>query len=556
MTPDGFHKTHMKLLTVQQMKLAEATVEAAGLSYARMMDKAGSAVAQEIARRESSLQGRNVLILAGPGNNGGDGLVAARFLHDLHARVQIFLWQPRPDTDTNFREVRERNIPIFALDDDTGLVALRGACKDADIIVDALLGTGAARPIEGTMKAMLDAVRVAVAERPSPPLIVAVDVPSGLNADTGALDPTALPADVTVTFAFPKRGHYLFPGAAAVGDLVVADIGIPSEIAGSVALDLAEPDRIAEMLPERPRNANKGTFGKVLVLAGCANYTGAAYLASMAAYRVGAGLVTLALARSLHPILAVKTSEVTFLPLPEAEPGYLSEDGLAELLDALPRYDTLLVGCGLGAHPRTRLLVQRLLAALTALPALRLVIDADGLNALASDAKWWQSLPPAAVLTPHPGEMARLSGLSVAEIESDRIGVALAKAALWQQVVVLKGAYTVIAAPDGQATINPFANPAMATAGSGDVLAGAITGLLAQGDYGETRDTLRVSETLRVSHKMSRSYSVAVCGAFVHALAGQVMTQSFGDSGMVAGDLLSALPLAIKALRQPPEADE
>ena len=414
------------------------------------------------------------------------------------------------------------------------------------------------------MKAILDAVRVAMAERPSPPLIVAVDVPSGLNADTGALDPSAVPADVTITFAFPKRGHYLFPGAAAVGDLVVADIGIPSEIAGSVVLDLAEPDRIAETLPVRPRNANKGTFGKVLVLAGCANYTGAAYLASMAAYRVGAGLVTLALARSLHPILAVKTSEVTFLPLPEAEPGYLSEDGLAELLDALLRYDTLLVGCGLGAHPRTGLLVQRLLAALPALPALRLVIDADGLNALAGNANWWRSLPPAAILTPHPGEMARLSGLSVAEIESDRIGVALAKAAAWQQVVVLKGAYTVIAAPDGQATINPFANPAMATAGSGDVLAGAIAGLLAQGDSGaavareSTAETLKVSETLRVSaiRKVARSYSVAVCGAFVHALAGQVMTQSLGESGMVAGDLLSALPLAIKALRQPSHPDE
>jgi len=519
----------MKILTAQEMRHVEALTDAAGTSYAQMMENAGSSVAQEITKR-LTVQGRTILVLVGPGNNGGDGLVAARYLHDVHANVYVYLWRSRADDDNNMRLVRERGITVLQADADAGLAALADLAQRADIIIDALLGTGIARPIEGVMKAMLNTVRAIVSMRgENRPLIVAVDLPSGLNSDTGGIDPAALYADLTVTFAFPKRGLFLFPGAAYAGDVVVADIGIPRQLARDVALDLAEPDIVARLLPTRPRDAHKGTFGKLLVIAGCVNYTGAAYLACTAAYRVGAGLVTLAVARSIHPILAAKTTEVTFLPLPEAEPGYLSADSLPIVLDAVPRYDALLIGCGLGTHPQTRQIVLDLVGQMKKVSRLPMIIDADGLNALASVADWWSATPDSAVLTPHPGEMARLSGLSMEQIAADRIGITMQHATAWAKVVLLKGAYTVIAAPSGVATINPFANPALATAGTGDVLAGTIAGLLTQG---------------------VPPYAAAVAGAYLHASAAQIVTENIGDAGMVASDLLPALPHAIRRLRR------
>jgi NAD(P)H-hydrate epimerase len=519
----------MKIVTVQQMRQAEADANAAGLSFARMMENAGSAVAQEIARRVS-VQGRSVLVLVGPGNNGGDGLVAARYLSDLRAVVSAYLLQARPDGDKNLRMALERKVSVVYAGDDAQQVTLARLVAQADIIIDALLGTGIARPIEGALQEMLTVVAAAVAGRPQRPLIVAIDLPSGLNADTGAVDPVTLPANLTVTFAFPKRGHFLFPGAAYCGEVTVADIGLPAQAAASTPLTLADASDVAALLPLRPRDAHKGTFGRLLVLAGSSHYTGAAYLACMAAYRAGAGLVTLATGRSIFPILAAKSSEVTFLPMPEAEPGYMSADGLNTLREALANYDAVLIGCGLGLHEQTQRLVQQVAELLKGAPLPRLVVDADGLNALAAVRDWRPMLPANAVLTPHPGEMSRLSGLTIEAIGLDRIGLAMGRAAAWGHVVVLKGAYTIVASPEGQATVNPFANPALATAGTGDVLAGVVGGLLAQG---------------------MTPYDAAVCGVFLHGLAAQLVTAQIGDTGMLASDLLGALPLAARALRMP-----
>jgi len=525
----------MKIVTAQEMRDAEAAVNAAGLAYPTMMEQAGSAVAQEIARI-LPVQQRAVLVLVGPGNNGGDGLVAARYLHDAKATVNVVLTQQRKANDDNLRLVRERGIPMLDFGDAGAPATLRDLVAAADIVIDALLGTGARLPIGGALKALLGIVREELAARDDhSPLVVAVDLPSGLDADSGRLDPSALQADVTVTFAFPKRGHYLFPGAAFVGKLLVADIGIPDEAVANAGLDLADADGVVQRLPRRPADAHKGTFGKLLVLSGCANYTGAAYLCAMAAYRVGAGLVTLALPRAIHPILAAKAHETTFLPLPEAEPGYLGEEALPALLAALAGYDTLLVGCGLGTLAQTRGLVRRLLGSGQALAGKRIVIDADGLNALAESPQWADALPAGCVLTPHPGEMARLTGLSADDIAADRVGVAMSRAAAWKQIVLLKGAHTIVAAPDGRATVNPFATAALATAGTGDVLAGAIAGLLAQG---------------------ADPYDAAVCGAFVHGLAGEAMAGEIGETGVIASDLLPALPQVIKALRTPITEDE
>jgi hydroxyethylthiazole kinase-like uncharacterized protein yjeF len=343
-------------------------------------------------------------------------------------------------------------------------------------------------------------------------------------------------------------GQFLFPGAEYLGELLVAGIDIPPSLADDVSLELATPQMISELLPKRPLRAHKGTFGKALVVAGSVNYTGAAYLASAAATRVGAGLVTLALAANLHPILAAKLSEVTFLLLPH-DMGAVVPEAMKILSERVPGYNALLLGPGLGRDEKTIEFVQRFLARdryskrsrvgflaageekpegkEDALPPL--VIDADGLNALADRSDWWKYLGGPNVLTPHPGEMARLVGCKVNEVEADRIGAAQEMAERWKQVVILKVAHTVVAAPDGQTVLIPFANPGLATAGSGDVLSGAIVGFLAQG---------------------LSPFAAAVAGAYIHGLAGDLVRNATGAAGMLAGDLLTVLPLAIALVSQ------
>jgi NAD(P)H-hydrate epimerase len=279
------------------------------------------------------------------------------------------------------------------------------------------------------------------------------------------------------------------------------------------------------VLPARPLNANKGTFGRVLVTAGSLNYIGAAYLACCGAQRAGAGLVTLATAGSLQPILAAKLTEVTYLPLPEARPGFISVEAADIITGQCSQYDVLLIGCGLGQDPATVELVSSLiLEKELPLP----VLDADALNILPRIPEWWQWLTDDAILTPHPGEMSRLCGLSIDEIQSDRLGITRRFAAEWHQTIVLKGAYTVIATTDGRCRVSPFANPGLASAGTGDVLAGVIAGLAAQG---------------------LTPFDAASLGVYLHGRAGEMAKEKLGDTGMTASDLLPELPVTIKELK-------
>ena len=531
----------MKVVTTKQMRRLERKADAEGLPFATMMENAGRAVAEAITRR-MEVKGKKVLALIGPGNNGGDGLVAARHLHDAGAQVTLYIWKRQVEGDENFRLTQERGISTLWAEEDADLSRLREQVHRSHVLLDACLGTGIARPIKGLLREILGAVREA---KPPSLFVVAVDVPSGLNCDTGAVDPATLPADLTVTFGFPKVGQFLFPGAGLVGELEVADIGIPAHLAKDIWLELATEEKVRGMLPARPLDAHKGTFGKVMVVAGSVNFVGAAYLASAAATRVGAGLVTLALARSIHPILASKLTEVTFLVLPE-DLGVIAPDAVRLLNERLPEYNALLLGPGLTQEEAA---VEFVRAFLRVGPrALRprigfvgeeeeeggpplppMVIDADGLNTLAKTPGWWERLQGKAVLTPHPGEMSRLMGCTVAEVEKDRIGVARERAREWGQVVLLKGAYTLIASPQGQVVINPFANPGLASGGTGDVLAGAIAGFLAQG---------------------LAPFEAAVAGAYVHGLAGEMARRELGEAGMVASDLLPLLPRAIRKLKK------
>lgn len=559
----------MRLINAAGMRELERRADAAGNSYAAMMERAGTLSARAIAARWP-VGGRRVLVLTGPGNNGGDGLVCARVLAAEGASVIVYIWQRTADpADVNWRLCREQNIPLVLASEDADFSMLRAEVARAAVIVDALLGTGVTRPITGTLASLLGVVRAEVARRsstPDPdvpfvtptapaahvsrPVVAAIDLPSGLNPDTGALDPATLPADLTITFALPKLGQYAWPGAGAVGELVIADIGIPTAQGNADAPDLATAREVRALLPERPRDANKGTFGKVVSACGSFQFTGAPVLAARAAGRTGVGLVTLALPETIHAVVAARIDEATFWPLPDRLGDWrprAATDLLARLWDT--PYDALLVGCGLGTADSTGDFLVRLLENLPKLerpPGL--VLDADGLNLLARIPEWWTALelalPP--ILTPHPGEMARLLDLTVAEVQARRRELAQEAARQWNAVVVLKGAFTVIAAPDGRVTLLPFATPALATAGTGDVLAGTIAGFLAQMLAASTRAE---GEPDASSAGLEQAYRAAVVGGYIHGLAGELAGVSTGPAGVVAGDLLPRIPEALRRVQ-------
>jgi NAD(P)H-hydrate epimerase len=536
----------IKVFTVAEMVAAERAADAAGLSYSQMMETAGTRVAEAIQQRYN-VADRRVLVLVGPGNNGGDGLVAGRHLAEAGAMVAFYLTKPRDAAqDDNMARVEEMGLEVLLADHDQRFRVLRHRLRVTDIVIDALLGTGVSKPITGPLAAIMEQVAAGIQEkrteapdrpsltnvtappslddeamqggRPSRIIVVAVDCPSGLNCDDGTLDPLAVPADLTVTFAGPKRGHFKFPGAAACGELVVADIGIDPQLpaVASVPLELGTTELAWRLLPKRPSDGHKGTFGTALIAAGSLRYWGAPALAARGAFRSGVGLVTLAVPQRLRPALAGQFPEATYPLVTDTDVLGVSTANL--LLGSLPSYQSILVGPGMGeASSFLAALLDGLREPAEGQKAPPLVIDADGLNLIAAMPDWPGRLPRNTILTPHPGEMARLVGRSLAAVrDEDRVELAREKATAWGQVVLLKGAYTVIAAPDGRMALLPFANPLMAVGGSGDVLGGIIVGLLAQG---------------------VAPYEAAVLGGYLHGAAGQLAKDYWGDAGLLASEL-------------------
>jgi NAD(P)H-hydrate epimerase len=513
----------VKLVTSEEMRQLEQSAVDAGTSLDELMEAAGLAVAQEVWMSLGVVAGRRVLVLVGPGNNGGDGLVAARHLAEWEADVAVYMLAERDDEKLSL--LRERNVPVFTATEDEDLATLQEALDGAEVIIDALLGIGRARPIDGTLAAMLDRVR-ASQERVRAPQVIAVDVPTGVDYDSGWVDSHAVRADMTITFGFAKVGLFTLPGSEYAGTVKVIDIGLPKEAEQAIRVELMSTAWVRECLPARSSSSNKGTFGRVMVVAGSANYPGAARLCAEACYRAGAGLVTLACADWLRAIVAPAVPEVTYVPL--GDEIRLSTTAVKTIVAAAGGYDVLLIGPGLGQSQDVRDAIEQLLT--QAPDSVRAsVVDADGLNALAKRDRWHERIKSALVLTPHPGEMSRLTGKTVGEIQSDRLGAALAAAAEWGQTVVLKGAHTVVAAADGHAAISPHATSLLATAGTGDVLAGTIAGLIAQG---------------------MAPFEAAASGVYVHGAAAEEAGMDFGDRGMLAGDLLPALPKAIRVVRE------
>ena len=522
----------MKIVTADQMRRIEDRSEEAGVSKDALMENAGLAVAQRIRHHLGHLVGVSVVVLVGPGNNGGDGLVTARHLHRWGARVLVYLCRDRREPDPKLNIVRDQGLHIEHASQDEGLVQLKEALASAHMVVDSILGTGRARPIEGALKAILMELADARAQRPEL-RVLAMDLPTGLDADTGAVDPVCPTTDITLTLGYPKVGLFAFPGANKMGSLETLDIGIPDGLDDDITLELMTPAWASAALPVRPSAAHKGSFGRTLIVAGSRNYVGAAYLAATAATRVGAGLVTLAIPQSLQMAVASMAVEPTYLPLPESSPGVVSPDEAASVIfENLDGYSAMLVGCGMGQAPETSAFIERLLYSGAKLPPA--IVDADGLNFLSASSStekgWWEKFPTDAIVTPHPGEMTRLTGESTRDIQGDRVGKAVSAAMKWSKITVLKGAYTVVAFPDGRAMLSPFANPGLASAGTGDVLAGAIAGLLSQG--------LTLDDA-------------ASLGVYLHGTAGERVRDALGDTGMIASDLLPVLPRVIKGLRNP-----
>ncbi|MGB5050003.1 MAG: NAD(P)H-hydrate epimerase, partial [Caldilineaceae bacterium] len=523
--------THLKIVSVAQMQEQERRANEGGHSYAQMMEQAGKAVADVITEAFPGAEGTPVLVLVGPGNNGGDGLVCARHLHDAGYPVRVYIWKrqtdPEHDYQEHFGQLAARGVESVRADADGDFTALAEWLHRAAVVVDSLLGTGNNRAIDGSLADLLDQVAAVRAQRQQDEsdsnrllTVVAVDCPSGMNCDTGGLDPHAVPADVTVTFAYAKSGHFRFPAAGALGQLVVADIGIAPALADDIQTFALAAEYVSPLLPLRERVSHKGSFGKGMAIVGSVNYPGAAFLSCAAMGRVGAGLVTGAVPQPVWVPLATALAEPTWLLLSH-EMGVINENAVATINEKISGYQALLLGCGLSHESATVDFVRSFLTRTRAgrssalpttfqagtgetgtegmdahalstspfgtirrrsqLPADTpslppTVIDADGLNCLARIDNWPELLPNPAILTPHAQEMARLCGIELEAVLSQPWQLAQEKAADWHAVVLLKGPYTIIAGPDGRLAVLPVATPALATAGTGDVLAGTITG--------------------------------------------------------------------------------
>ena len=540
----------MKLVTVTEMLAIEKEADASGMSYAEMMENAGAGLADVILELFfDDGEGLEAFGLVGSGNNGGDTLIALEHLANNGWKTRAYLIKRK--TDDLVKRLEKAGGEILYADQDENYDTLAAFIETADLLLDGILGTGIKLPLKEDLANLLAITNDVLDVLDEPPYVIAVDCPSGVDCDTGEAADECVSADLTVTMAAVKQGLLKLPAYELVGNLVTIGIGLPDDLSAldSVKIEVADDVLVSGLLPERSLDSHKGTFGTALIAAGSADYTGAVLLSGKAAYRVGAGLVTMAVPAMLHSALAGQFPEATWSLMPH-ERGFIGREAVKPLMKKFGRATALLVGPGFGMEDTTRDFLLDLLTGEAApkkstgrigfLPEKEtdpekdethlppMVVDADGLKLLAKIDNWQMKLPAPAVLTPHPGEMAVLTGLSTEEIQPDRIAVATKYAREWGHVVVLKGAFSVIAAPDGLSTMIPVASPALARAGTGDVLAGLIVGLMAQG---------------------LDAYDAAVAGAWIHAQAGLIAADALGSTASVlAGDVLEAIPDVIADL--------
>jgi NAD(P)H-hydrate epimerase len=509
------------VLTAEEMRSIDEETIRNHVPGIKLMENAGKGVAEEIIKNLKPRKTSGIVIICGKGNNGGDGFVAARLLKRKGYRPRVYLVgktsQVKDDAETNLEKCAKNRIKITEVDRGE-LDGLDDALAGAHVVVDAIFGTGFSGSPRGLARDVIEMVNGC----PAP--TVAVDIPSGVNASTGEAT-LAVDADLTVTMALPKRGHLLFPGRALSGELIVHDIGVPPEVivtSNPNTFVLTKPD-IQAALPERSPQAHKWTCGSVAAICGSTGFTGAAALTSVSALRIGAGVVTLAIPRSLNPVMEIKLTEVMTLPVDETTEGTLALKAKRKLVSFIKKADAVAIGPGLSQNDETVNLVKDLIP-LIGRPC---VLDADGINAFAGDAKKLKGLKFPLVITPHAGEAARLFGIDKRDIVSRPVDFARGVAQDLGVVMVLKGAPSVIADPDGDVFINPMGNQGLATAGSGDVLTGIIAGLLAQ----------KVSPV-----------EAACSGVYVHGLLGDMLLEERGYFGYLAGELSDMIPEALASM--------
>lgn len=514
----------MLIVTPAQMGLIDkTTIEETGIPGIVLMENAAINVVREIVEKLKKVKSRNFFVFAGKGNNGGDAFAVARHLYNMGAGVSVYLTADKNkikgNAKTNLDILVNMGIKLFELSGKDELKELNNRIGESDAVIDGIFGTGLKGAVRGIAVEVIDIINR------KKKFTLSIDIPSGVNGGTGEVEGTCIKADKTVTFGLPKFGLILHPGCEYTGELVVADIGFPEKVIEKFDINTMHIDEkyAARLIPERRRKSNKGDYGKILVISGSKGMTGAGCLTAGAALRSGAGLVYLAVPASLVPIYGGNIMEAVVIPLEDTNRGSLSKQCLGRLDDCIKKADVAAVGPGLSTDTDIKDIVFHVIDNID-VPA---VFDADALNAISSNPSVLGKLENDAVLTPHPGEMARLMGTSIEKVQSDRVGAAEEFAKKWNVYVVLKGSVTVIAYPDGKIFLNTTGNSGMATGGSGDVLTGIIAALMGQG---------------------LNAGDAATAGVYLHGLAGDRSADIKGEHSIIAGDLIKQLPNAFKTL--------
>ncbi len=514
----------MYLVTASEIQqMDRETIESFGIPGRVLMENAGLGATRVLLDQFDDIVNKNVGVIAGRGNNGGDGFVIARCLAQKGSEVTVYLLSEsagvKGDAAANLKLLAPLNVHVVEIPDEQSFLAHKTGMLHQEIWIDALLGTGLKSDVKGYFKKIIEFINAL--GKP----VFSVDIPSGLNSDTGQICGACIRAQATATFAFAKTGHILFPGAECTGYLEIIDIGIPDHIAKSIRpkQHLLTPERIRSYFRPRIHDAHKGTTGHVLVVSGSVGKTGAAAMTAMSAMRAGAGLVTLAIPESLNPVLETQVLEAMTYPLPETENGIIGESSFDKIMDLLSGKKCLAIGPGLGEAAETKKLVHRIIKE----SPVTIVLDADGLNNIAGSTEILKKAKAPLILTPHPGEMARLIDSTAGSVQKDRITCARKFAEKFNVHIILKGAKTIIAHPEGNIFINPTGNPGMASGGMGDVLTGIIAGLVAQGLSPE---------------------SATHTGVYLHGAAADMLAEKIGPFGYLSTEVMNAIPSQIKKL--------
>jgi len=516
----------MKIVTAKEMQdIDRIAIDDYGIPGIVLMENAAKGVVASLFKKFPDIKDKKVGIFAGKGNNGGDGLAVARLLTDKGIATEVYLLSKKDtlkgDAKTNLDSAEGMGIKILEIVSLDELEAVKDSILKNDIFIDAIFGTGLTSGVKGYYTDVINFINS------SKKFVLSIDIPSGLSSDTGEVIGEHIMADLTVALCLPKIGEILYPAAEYVGELDVVDIGIPELIINNrdIKINLIEEKDAAGILPKRKPDTHKGTYGHLAVIAGSRGKGGAAALSSISALRAGTGLVTLALPKCLNVSFEAGIPEVMTLPLPDTKEGTIDKSALNTLINFLEGKSAVLIGPGITTNPSTSSLIKNLVKKISC----PMLIDADGLNIIADKIELLKDKPFPVIVTPHPGEMARMLNTTSKEIQTNRIEASRKLSAEYGIYVILKGARTIVATPEGEVYINPTGNPGMATAGTGDVLSGIIVGFMAQGL--SARDS-------------------SILGVYLHGLAGDIAAEKLSQTALIASDLIKTFPEAIKKVER------